>query len=177
MALDSGQDPERLNSGFAQVYSKGWRRLRWLLEQKPRAASLYTWLAEHMDANGGVLVVSQAVMADAMGLSEITIRRLTGWMEEHHVIVRVRVGTGVYAYALDPDEVWKSWDNKKDYSVFRTKTLVSKKDAHNQDVARRIQLMIKEREKEEADDVAQLLKAVEGDVTTDHDPETGEVKQ
>lgn len=173
MALD---DTEKLNSGFAQVYPKGWARLRWLLQQKPTAASLYTWLAEHMDPHGGALVVSQTVMAEAMGLSEITIRRLTAWMEEHHVIVRVRVGTGVYAYALDPDEVWKSWDNKKDLAVFRTQTLVSKRDSHNRDVARRIQLMLKEQKPEEdrGSDLSQLVQAMQ-DETTPHDPESGEV--
>jgi len=177
MALDNAKerDDDRMNSGFAQVYPKGWARLRWLLREKPTAAALYTWFAEHVDPNGGALVVSQAVIAERMGLSEITIRRLTGWMEEHHCIARVRVGTGVYAYALDPDEIWKSWDSAKEYAVFRTKTLVSKRDKHNQTVARRIQMMLKEPPPEaEVDEVDSLIQATTASETP-HDPETGEV--
>lgn len=138
------QEEERKNKGFAQVYPKGWRRLRWLMQEKPTAARLYSWIAEHMDPDGGALVVSQTVMAEAMGISEITVRRLTKWLEDKNVMVRVRVGSGVYAYALDPDEVWKAWDTQKDYAVFRTKTLVKKKDSYNRKVERRIKVMMKE---------------------------------
>jgi hypothetical protein len=137
-------EEERKNSGFVQVYPKGWARLRWLMQEKPTAARLYSWIAEHMDPDGGALVVSQVVMSEALGISEITVRRLTKWMEDRRVMFRVRVGSGVYAYALDPDEVWKAWDTQKDTAVFRTKTLVKKKDSFNKTVERRIKMMMKE---------------------------------
>lgn len=137
-------EEERKNRDFVQVYPKGWKRLRWLIQTNPTAAKLYSWVAEHMDPDGGALVVSQVVMAEALGVSEITVRRLTKWLEENHVMVRVRVGSGVYAYALDPEEVWRAWDTTKEHAVFRTKTLVKKKDRHNAQVARRIRMMMKE---------------------------------
>ena len=99
-------EEEKKNSGFTQVYSKGWKRLRWLMEVKPTAAQLYSYIAENLDPDGGALVASQEVLAGAIGVSEITVRRLTKWLEDNSVIVRIRVGSGVYAYALDPEEVW-----------------------------------------------------------------------
>lgn len=143
MRMQVGPDDEK-NSNFTQVYPLGWRRLRWLMDQKPTAARLYTFIAENMDPDGGVLVASQEVLAEATGVSEITVRRLTKWLEDNHVIVRVRVGNGVYAYALNPNEVWKAWNTTKDHAVFKTKTLVKKRDRHNAQVARRIKTMMKE---------------------------------
>lgn len=160
-------DEERKNRDFVQVYPKGWRRLRWLMQEKPTAARLYSWIAEHMDPDGGALIVSQVVMAEAMGASEITIRRLTKWLEDHNVMVRVRVGSGVYAYALDPEEVWRAWDTTKDHAVFRTKTLVKKRDAHNRQVERRIRMMLKEAAGEPELPFHEI----------DHDPKTGEVRK
>ncbi|PTR05927.1 helix-turn-helix domain-containing protein [Cereibacter azotoformans] len=158
-------EEERKNRDFVQVYPKGWRRLRWLIQTNPTAAKLYSWIAEHMDPDGGALVVSQVVMAEALGVSEITVRRLTKWLEENHVMVRVRVGSGVYAYALDPEEVWRAWDTTKEHAVFRTKTLVKKKDRHNAQVVRRIRMMMKEA-------------AGEPELPgLDCDPETGEIKE
>lgn len=138
------QDDEDKNRDFTQVYPMGWKRLRWLMEVKPTAAQLYSFIAENMDADGGALVASQEVLAEACGISEITVRRLTKWMEDNRVIVRIRVGSGVYAYALNPDEVWKAWNGTKPHAVFKTSTLVKKKDRQNQMVNRRLSVMMKE---------------------------------
>lgn len=161
--MQSTFDDEK-NRDFTQVYPLGWKRLRWLMDVKPTAAQLYSYLAENMDADGGALVASQEVLAEACGVSEITVRRLTKWMEDAHVIVRIRVGSGVYAYALNPDEVWKAWNTTKTHAVFRTNTLVKKKDRHNALVSRRIKTMMREA-------------AGEPELPgLDHDPDTGEVK-
>lgn len=138
------QDEEQRNRDFTQVYPMGWKRLRWLMQNKPPAARVYSFLAENMDADGGVLVASQDFLAESLEVSNITIRRLTKWMEDHHVIVRIRVGNGVYAYALNPNEVWKAWNTTKDHAVFKTNTLVKTKDRHNAHVSRRIKMMMKE---------------------------------
>lgn len=139
-------DDDKKNKDFAQIYSKGWRRLRWLMKQKPQAAHVYSFIAEHMDPDGGAVVASQVVLAEALGVSEITIRRTTKWLEDNNVIVRIRVGSGVYAYALDPDEVWKAWNTQKDTAIFKTRTLVKKRDRGNSHVQRRIKTMLKEPE-------------------------------
>ena len=135
---------EDKNSGFVQVYGKGWKRLRALIQVSPTAARLYAFLAEHIDGATGAVVVSQGVLAEELGVSEMTIRRQTKWLEDQSALVRIRVGSGVYAYALDPEEVWRSWNSKKDLAAFSTRTLVRKSDRHNATIRRKLSVMIKE---------------------------------
>ena len=76
----------------------------------------------------------------------MTIRRQTKYLDDIGAIVRIKVGMGVYAYALDPSEIWKSWDEKKDNAAFLTRTLVRKSDAANKEVRRKLKVMIGEPE-------------------------------
>lgn len=131
------------NRGFTQIYPRGWARLRELIQHQPTAARLYAFLAENIDDSGSV-TAAQSVLADCLDVSEITIRRQTKWLEDHGAIVRIRVGNGVYAYALDPEEIWSTWDSKKDHAVFRTKTLVKKGDRENAHVKRKLNVMLRE---------------------------------
>lgn len=140
------EQEERLkkNKGFTQVYGKGFKRLQHLMKNNPSAARLYIILAEHMDGHGAV-VASQEVLGEYLEMSKRTIIRLTKTLEAENAIFRIRVGNGVYCYALDPEEVWKAWNTGKDTAVFNTKTLVSKKDKENQTVNKRLAMMFKER--------------------------------
>lgn len=157
------EDLARENRNFVQVYPKGWHRLQRLIVANPSAARLYALLAEHIDPNGGVVVASQTVLAEMLGVTDRTIRTLTKALEDQNAIVRIRVGAGTYAYALDPDEVWKAWNVKKDHAVFRTRTLVSKR-GENAVVKRRLQVMLAEARGEP-----------ELPFQEDFDPGTGEV--
>jgi DNA-binding Lrp family transcriptional regulator len=107
---------------------------------------VYSFLAEHIDGVAGAVVVSQDVIAKELGVHERTIRRLTAQLEEDGALVRIKVGTGVYAYALDPGEVWRSWDDKKECAAFVTKTLVLKSDRSNNQVRRKLKVMMGEPE-------------------------------
>jgi len=139
---------ERKNKDFTQVYSKGWARLQSLMKDHPAAARLYAFFAEHVDGVTGTVVASQEYLSQALGVHVITIRRNTKLLEDLGALVRIRVGSGVYGYALDPEEIWKSWDNRKDEAVFVTRTLVSKRDRHNQSVAKRLKTLYVENGKE-----------------------------
>lgn len=147
---DEEEKPRDRNPRFTQVYPEGWGGLMTMIAENSNAARLYGFIANHMDPNGGVLVASQKTLAEHLGVTEITIRRASKWLEEHNHLVRVRVGTGVYAYALNPAEVWKSYHDLKPYAVFTTRTLVSKSDKFNRNIDRRIKMMMKETEKHEA---------------------------
>jgi hypothetical protein len=161
--LEHRDDLARENRRFVQVYPKGWNRLQQLIRDNPSAARLYAVLAQHIDPNGGVVVAAQTVLAEMLGVTDRTIRTLTKSLEEQNAIVRIRVGAGTYAYALDPDEVWKAWDIQKDHAVFRTKTLVSKR-GDNAVVKRRLQVML-----------AEMSGEPEMALEQEFDPETGEV--
>lgn len=136
----------RRNRDFTQVYVKGWRRLQTLIKDHPSAARVYAFLAEHVDGTCGVVVCSQEVMASELGVHKRTIIRLTADLVKLGAIVRIRVGTGTYAYALDPTEVWKSWNDRKDTAAFYTKTLVRTSDRENGQVKRRLKVMMGEPE-------------------------------
>lgn len=141
-ALDDAA--RRGNRDFTQVYPKGWARIRQLINTNPTAAKLFTFLAEHIDGACGAVVVSQELLAKELGVHVITVKRQTKLLEELGAIVRIRVGTGVYAYAVDPSEVWRSWDDKKDLAAFATRTLVAKKDRANGQVRRKLKVMMGE---------------------------------
>ena len=143
---DASREEQRTaNRDFSQVYPKGWTRIRALLnESKSRAPLLlYTFIAEHMDADGGALVVDQETLCEALGVFENDTLASDHFLEERNALLRVNVGGSVSAYALDPTEIWKSWDREKEKAVFRTKTLVRKSGA-NAGVKRRMQLMLSE---------------------------------
>jgi len=173
--LAAGRDEEiadaerrRMNDGFVQVYSKGWARMRELLKETKSQAPLllYTFIAEHIDADGGVVVADQETICRAIGVSRTTLWRAITFLEERNALLRIVVGGSVSAYALDPTEVWRSWDSAKERAVFRTKTVV-RTSAQSDDVKRRMTVMMRE-------------KAGEPELPLDgpeHDPETGEVRE
>jgi len=134
----------RANRDFVQVYPKGWKRLQALIRSNPSAARVYAFLAEHIDGTCGAVVVSQEVIAEELEVHERTIRRLTQQLEQAGAIVRIKVGTGVYAYALDPEEIWRSWDAAKGTAAFTTRTLVRTADRANGQVRRKLRVMLGE---------------------------------
>ncbi|MFU8351573.1 DeoR family transcriptional regulator, partial [Klebsiella quasipneumoniae] len=68
---------------------------------------LYSFFAEHIDPTCGAVVCDQQFLANQMGVSTLTIRRLLDYLEEKGALVRIPVAGKVCAYALDPHEVWK----------------------------------------------------------------------
>ena len=124
-------EQEKKNKDFAQVYKAGWERIRRLADINPGCVKLYALLAEHIDGKSGAVCATQKVLSQILGLNERTIRRQSQILEDEGAIVRIKVGTGIYAYALDPREVWKSWDNRKDYAAFITRTLIDPASARN----------------------------------------------
>lgn len=170
--LAAGRDDEisdaerrRMNPQFTQVYPKGWARMRDLLRETKSQAPLllYTFIAEHIDADGGVLVADQETICEAIGVSRTTLWRAISFLEERNALLRIVVGGSVSAYALDPTEVWRSWDSAKERAVFTTRTMV-RKSAQSAQIKRRLQVMMKER-----------MGEPELPLGDDFDPETGEI--
>lgn len=130
------------NKGFTQVYSSGFKRITQLFTEYPLAGRLYLFLAEHIEPGTGAVVASQELLAEEMEVTTRTIRTATKWLEDNNVVLRIRLGAGgIYAYCLDPTEVWKSWDTTKKYAAFNTKTLARHQD--NGDIKRRLMVMLK----------------------------------
>ena len=139
---------EKKNKNFVQMYPKGFDRAIEIIEKYPLAARLYMFLAKHIEPGTGAIVASQQLLADELNISIRSVQRATKWLDENNVVLRVKLGAGsIYAYCLDPSEVWKSWNTNKKYAVFNTKTLARQKD--NGDIKRRLTVMLKNKETKE----------------------------
>ncbi len=133
------------NKNFTQMYPKGFDRAIAIIEEYPLAAKLYMFLAKHIEPGTGAVVASQNLLANELNVSVRSIQRATKWLDENNIVLKIRLGAGsVYAYCLDPDEVWKSWNTNKKYAAFNTKTLAHQKD--NGDVKRRLMVMLEGKE-------------------------------
>lgn len=128
---------EQKNANFTQVYPLGWKCLRELFRLNSGAAELYSMLAENIDGACGAVVADQAYLASLMGVSRQTISKYIKFLESQLVLVKIPVAGKVCAYALNPHEVWKGYDNAKPHAAFLTKTLVNK----DGDIQRRIMAM------------------------------------
>lgn len=144
----------RRNKGFTQTYPKGWKRIRQLAKGNPGAVGLYSFFAEHIDQSCGAVVCDQQFLADQMEVSTRTIRRWLDYLEDENALIRIPVAGRVCAYALDPHEVWKGYNNSKEYAAFVTKTLVNK----DGEIQRRIKAMFSSQEAPESKaDTAEML--------------------
>ena len=94
-------------------------------------------------ATCGAVVCDQQFLADHLEVSTRTIRNWLKYLETERALVRIPVAGRVCAYALDPHEVWKGYDNAKEYAAFVTKTLVNK----DGDIKRRIMSMFSPEER------------------------------
>jgi len=133
------REEARKNKGFTQTYPKGWQRIRELVKDKQGTAAvgLYSFFAEHIDPSCGAVVADQQFLADQMGVSRSTISRWLNYLEDKKALVRIPVAGKVCAYALDPHEVWKGYNNSKEYAAFVTRTLVN----NDGEIKRRIMAM------------------------------------
>lgn len=106
------------------MYQRGWERIDNLIQKDPQTARLYAFLAREMGPDA-TLAASRTTLAEALGVSERTVSRYVKTLEDLGAIVVLKMGTA-NVYALNPEEVWKSFDNAKPWAAFNTRTLVSK---------------------------------------------------
>ena len=121
------RDRERLeaqkNQNFTQVYPLGWKRLAELAKGNSAAFGFYTYLAQHIDGSCGAVVADQTFLAEQFNVTTRTIRNWVKYLEEMHALVKIPVTGRVCAYALNPHEVWKGYDNAKPYAAFLNKNI------------------------------------------------------
>jgi len=133
----------RENSGFVQIYEPGWRKMDKLVQLSPAAARLYMLLARNIDGMGAV-VATQDVLGQMLGVSTKSIQRYSTLLEREKALVRIPLQGGIYAYALDPEEVWRAYDKQKEWAAFNTKTLVRTGGPGADVIRRKLQVMMRE---------------------------------
>ena len=101
-----------------QVYPQGWQRIRSLMSENPTAAK---GLCSARRAYRPVLR-GGGRQSGRSGGNGRRVREdhqeATAYLEEVLALVRIRVSGSVYAYALDPKEVWRAWDCQKEQAAF-----------------------------------------------------------
>lgn len=141
------QTARRENTGFTQVYQEGWDRLQALIKAEPQAARVYAFFAQEMGPDG-TLCASRETLSEALDMGKRTVSRHVKTLENLGVIIILKIGTA-NVYCLNPDEVWKSFDNAKPYAAFNTRTLVGKTE--NPFVKRRLATLLNGKAPEQKD--------------------------
>lgn len=118
---------------FTKVYPRGWDALAGLVDNRA-AAKLYVFLANNC-GHDNALVCAVEVIAEELGVSKRTVYRAINDLEAGGHIVVAKVGTA-NAYVLNPQEVWKTYEEHKTFCAFSARTLVSTKA--NPDFKRRL---------------------------------------
>lgn len=120
------EEEKKNDPDFTQTTKMGWKRLREMSKKNPGAVGLYSLLAENIGFNVGAVIADQAFLAQQLEVTPRTIYNWTKFLEKEKALVKIPVSGRVYAYALNPTEVWKGYKNSKPYAVFNTKTLLNK---------------------------------------------------
>lgn len=136
----------RENSGFVQIYELGWQKMDRLVQLSPAAARLYMLLARNIDGMGA-FIATQDVLAEKLGVSTKSIQRYSTLLEKEKALVRIPLQGGIYAYALDPEEIWRAYDKQKEWAAFNTKTLVRAGGPGADIVRRKLQVMMRENQR------------------------------
>lgn len=150
--IEIKQEEERKNHKFTQTYPLGWKRMAELARNNAQALQLYIFLANHLDPTCGAVVASQQFLAEKLGVTTKTIARWSQFLEKEEALVRIPVAGKVYAYALNPYEVWKGYNTGKEYAVFNSKTLAN----YDGDVQRRIMSMFESNKKSQKSERQEL---------------------
>jgi hypothetical protein len=119
---------ERKGPRFTKVYPKGWEALAALIDNRA-AAKLYMFLATSCGHDNAV-VCTYELLAEELGLSERTIRRAVRHLEDGSHVVVAKIGTA-NAYILNPEEVWKTYEEHKRFCGFSARALASKTENGN----------------------------------------------
>lgn len=131
-------DEAKKNCNFTQVYKLGWNRINFLVSNNPNALKVYIFLAENIDATCGAVIVTQEFLAKRLNCSDRTIRNHIKYLEDNFCLVKIPLAIGgVNAYALNPEEIWKGYNNRKEYAAFNAKTLTNK----NGEIIRKLKMM------------------------------------
>ena len=84
--------------------------------ENPTAVKVFTWLLKQMDKRNA-LVISQQALAEALGVSRMTIHTSTKYLKEKKAIDVFKSGN-VSIYAVNAQIAWKADANGKKYALF-----------------------------------------------------------
>lgn len=126
LAKEREQEERKKNYNFIQLYRDNMPELRWLMSNHNLASSLLFFILEHMD-NKNALACSYSVFEDYFGKHKTTIYRNLKILEENGFIDILKMGTS-NVYVVNQDLAWSDSNDKKKFTKYDGKILVSKKE-------------------------------------------------
>lgn len=120
------QEERKKNHNFIQLYRDNMPELRWLMSNHTFASSLLFFILEHMD-NRNALACSYSVFEDYFRKSRSTVYRAIKLLEENGFLNVLKMGTS-NVYVVNEDLAWSDSNDKKKFTKYDGKILVSKKE-------------------------------------------------
>ena len=120
---------DRQNKDFFMIFKhpSAIGSIQNLIGKSPIAAKLLFFIAQHAGKDN-CFVASQTALAEALDVSGPSISRAVTVLEDSKLVKRFRAA-GSFIFALNPDVIWSSWSNGKDYCLFHSaKVLISKSE-------------------------------------------------
>lgn len=114
---------EQKNKDFIQLYRNHIDDITKLAREQPKAYDLFMLLIKHMDGTNA-LCVSNLVLQELLCCSKVTVCRAIKYLKDNGWICILKSGTS-NVYIVNPDIVWTSYANQKEYCKFTGTILLS----------------------------------------------------
>lgn len=108
---------------FYQINADHSEDLMWLVKANSNAFRILLFLFDHMD-NYNAVICSYQVFQEALDIGRTTASLAIKFLKEHGFIYIYKSGTS-NVYVANPDIVWKSWGNNKQYCKFPANIILS----------------------------------------------------
>lgn len=114
---------EQKNRDFIQLYRDHIDDVARLARENPRAYDLFMILIKHMDGSNA-LCVSYNALTELLKVSDSTLKRAIRYLKDNGWLCVLKSGTS-NVYIINPDVVWTSYGNQKQYCKFQANVLLS----------------------------------------------------
>lgn len=135
----SGASRSREDSDFVKMYRRFIQQIADLSMESPTALRVLLFLIRHMDGMNAI-GVPQKLIAEMIGVSRQTVNTAITYLADHGWIEVYKLGKA-NIYVVNPDVVWTSYADQKQYCKFQATMLLSGED--NWDVRRADRSQIK----------------------------------
>lgn len=170
------KEQEKKNNDFIQFYRNYIDEISALGDENYVAFKLFMFITKHMDPNNS-LCVSMKALQEILGYSRQTLSKAVKYLKDKGWLCVLKSGT-TNIYILNPEIVWTSWANQKQYCKFKTNVIVSASENAEYLKNREASFKYKHIDDNFIESIKASNKAYEEHVAamqTSFDPETGEI--
>lgn len=114
---------EQKNRDFVQFNRPFLDEVAKLGSENSMAFKLFMFLCKHMDG-GNALCVSRETLSELLEVTTKTISRAVKYLKDNGWVCVLKSGSS-NVYIINPEVVWTSYHNQKQYCKFESKVLLS----------------------------------------------------